>query len=64
MSPTLLELALAIVIVVIAWQIGVAIAPTVLRQLRAARREIDEAADAAETEPNREHEPSRTGSPR
>lgn len=52
MSPTLLELALVIMVLVIAWQLGLALAPTILRQLRALRHEVDEAADAATRSPD------------
>lgn len=47
MSPTLLELLVAIVLLVAAWQIGVAIAPWILRWLGSLKTDIDEAADEA-----------------
>jgi hypothetical protein len=47
MSPTLLELGVAIILVVVAWQIGVAIAPAIMRGLRALKNEVDEAAEEA-----------------
>lgn len=50
MTPTLLELAVAIVLVVVAWQIGLAIAPGVIRVIRGLRRDVDAAADEALTE--------------
>lgn len=53
-SPTLLELALILTLLVIAWQLAIAIAPAVLRTLRAARRDLDAATDAARDE---EHDP-------
>ena len=45
MSPTLLEGAVAIVLIVVAWQIGLAIAPSVLHALRTLKRDVDEVAD-------------------
>ena len=54
MSPTLLELALVIVILVIAWQLGIALAPSVLRLLGSLRREVDEAAEAAASDSERD----------
>jgi hypothetical protein len=45
MSPTLLEAAIAIVLVVAAWQLGLALAPIVLRELRAMRQSLDDASE-------------------
>lgn len=45
MSPTLLEASVIIVLIIVAWQIGLAIAPSVLRGLRALKRDVDEAAE-------------------
>ena len=42
MSPTLLELAVAIVLLVVAWQLGIAIAPSVMHWLRSLKRDVDE----------------------
>jgi hypothetical protein len=47
MSATLLEATVAIVLIVVAWQIGVIIAPSIMRWLRGLGREIDSAADQA-----------------
>jgi hypothetical protein len=47
MSPTLLEFAVAIILIVVAWQIGLAIAPSILRVLRTLKRDVDEATDEA-----------------
>jgi hypothetical protein len=47
MSPTLLELGVAIILIVVAWQIGVAIAPAIMRGLRSLKNEVDEAAEEA-----------------
>jgi hypothetical protein len=54
MSPTLLEAAVAIMLIVVAWQLGLAIAPIVLRELRAMRQSLDDASEdsLAETEPS------------
>jgi len=45
MSPTLLEFAVAIILIVVAWQLGVAITPLILRWLRSLKRDVDEAAE-------------------
>jgi hypothetical protein len=50
MSPTLLEFAVAIVLIVVAWQIGVIVAPAVIRWLRTLKDGVDEAAAAASEE--------------
>ncbi len=47
MSPTLLELGVAIILIVVAWQIGVAIAPAIMRGLRSLKNEVDEVAEEA-----------------
>jgi hypothetical protein len=47
MSPTLLELAVAIILIVVAWQIGIAVAPSIMRGLRSLKHEVDEAAEDA-----------------
>jgi hypothetical protein len=54
MSPTLLEAATAIILVVAAWQLGLALAPIVLRELRAMRQSLDDASEdsLAETHPS------------
>jgi len=50
MSPTLLEFVVAGILLVVAWQIGVAIAPWVLQKLRGLNQDLD--AVAKETELN------------
>jgi hypothetical protein len=45
MSPTLLELAVAIILLVVAWQIGVTIAPSIMQWLRSLKQDVDEAAE-------------------
>lgn len=47
MSQTLLELVIALVLLVVAWQIGVIVAPRVLRAIRGLKDEVEQAADAA-----------------
>jgi hypothetical protein len=47
MSPTLLEFAVAIILVVVVWQIGLAVAPSVMHWLRGLKRDVDEAAEEA-----------------
>jgi hypothetical protein len=42
MSPTLLEAVVAIIVIVVAWQIGLALAPDVFRLLRTLKRDIDD----------------------
>ena len=42
MSPTLLEFTVMIILIVVAWQIGLAIAPSVMRWLRTLKRDVDE----------------------
>ncbi|MBX0326411.1 hypothetical protein K2Z83_01720 [Oscillochloris sp. ZM17-4] len=66
MSPTLLEAAVAILLIVVAWQLGLAIAPIVLRELRALRQSLDDVSEdsLAETEsPPEESEPTRKDLP-
>ena len=45
MSPTLVEFTVMIILIVVAWQIGLAIAPSVLRWLRTLKRDVDEVAE-------------------
>jgi hypothetical protein len=45
MTPTLLEIALALVLLWVAWQLGVALAPAIKRGLRAMRHGLDGAHD-------------------
>jgi hypothetical protein len=52
MSPTLLELAVAIILIVVAWQIGIAIAPAIMRGLRSLKEEVDEAAEEVVSDPD------------
>ncbi|HJZ50060.1 MAG TPA: hypothetical protein VKE41_22960 [Roseiflexaceae bacterium] len=45
MSPTLLEFTVMVVLIVVAWQIGLAIAPSIMRWLRTLKRDVDEATE-------------------
>ena len=45
MSPTLLEFTVMIILIVVAWQIGLAIAPSIMRWLRTLKRDVDEATE-------------------
>lgn len=60
MSPTFLELAVALVLLVVAWQLGIALAPIVLRKLRELRQDIDSVSeDEANDDQDVAHEPYR-----
>ena len=50
MSPTLLEFAVAIILIVVAWRIGIVVAPMVIHWLRSLGDDVDEAAAAALTD--------------
>lgn len=47
MSPTLLEIIVAIVLVVALWQIGLIVAPAILTWVRRLGHDVDAAADRA-----------------
>ena len=47
MSPTLLEIVVAVILVVVLWQIGLIVAPGIIRWLGGLGRDIDTAADRA-----------------
>ena len=47
MSPTLLEAPVAIILIIVAWRIGIIVAPMVMRWLFSLGHDIDEAAAAA-----------------
>jgi hypothetical protein len=53
MSPTLLEFAVGIILVIVAWRIGIIVAPMVIRWLRSLGDEVDEAAALADRDQNR-----------
>ena len=52
MSPTLLEFAVAIILIVVAWQIGLIVAPIVIRWLRSLEVDVDQAAAAGLEDPD------------
>ncbi len=45
MSPTLFEGVVVIILIIVAWQLGLALAPIVRRELRALRQSLDDASD-------------------
>ncbi len=45
MSPTLLEGVVVIVLIIVAWQLGLALAPIVRRELHNLRQSLDDASD-------------------
>jgi hypothetical protein len=45
MSPTLLELVVLVVLLIAAWQLGVLLAPVILRELRSMRESLDEVSE-------------------
>ena len=47
MSPTLLEAVAAIVIVILGWQLGIALVPLILSRWRIARAQLDQLDQAA-----------------
>ncbi len=57
MSPTLLEFVVAIVAIVLAWQIGLALAPDVFRLLRSLKRDIDDVTEAAQADDRDQPDP-------
>jgi hypothetical protein len=46
MSPTLLEAAIVLVLIILGWQIGVQLAPTLFRYWRTAQRQLDQSEQA------------------
>jgi hypothetical protein len=54
MSPTLLEFAVMIILIVVAWQIGLAIAPSVMNWIRSLKRDVDEVAEETITDLDRD----------
>ena len=53
MSPTLLEFAVGIILVIVAWRIGIIVAPMVIHWLRSLGDEVDEAAALADRDQHR-----------
>ncbi len=45
MSPTLLEALVVIILVIVAWQLGLILTPIVLRELRSMKRSLDDVSD-------------------
>ena len=50
MSPTLLEIVAVVVLLLVAWQIGLDVAPQILRRLRRLPRTVDDVATEAMNE--------------
>ncbi|MEZ4708780.1 MAG: hypothetical protein R3A44_16340 [Caldilineaceae bacterium] len=42
MSPTLLEIVIAAFLIWLGWRIGIQLAPSLFRQMRVAKRQLDE----------------------
>jgi len=66
MSPTLLEIAVAIMLIVVAWQLGLALAPLVRRELHIMQQSLDEASEDSLADPESPHvgsEPTRKDRP-
>jgi len=60
MSPTLLEGLVALILIVVAWQIGLALAPLIFREWRFWRHSLDEISndiDAELTTKEQQHDP-------
>jgi hypothetical protein len=57
MSPTLLEFTVMIILIVVAWQIGLAIAPSVMHWLHGLKRDVDEVAEESllDHDPSQQH---------
>ena len=55
MSPTLLEFAVAIILLVVAWQIGVAIAPSIMQWFRSLKADVDQVVDETLSSPEDPH---------
>jgi hypothetical protein len=51
MSMTLLEFVVAGVLLVVAWQIGITIAPWIIQRIRGLKDELDEVADEVQAAP-------------
>ena len=63
MSPTLLEFAVVIILVIVAWRIGIIVAPMVIHWLRSLSDEVDEAAALADRDQdplNQQHKEEHT----
>ena len=63
MSPTLLELAVALILIVVAWQIGVIIAPWIFQRLRGLKHDLDEVAEEIGVEGTTEVKPNHAETP-
>jgi hypothetical protein len=59
MSVTLLEITVAVILVVVAWQIGVIITPWIIHRLRGLKDDLDEVAEEIGTDHLEEVNPNR-----
>ena len=65
MSITLLEFVVAGILLVVAWQIGITIAPWIIQKIRGLKADLDEVAEEIEpdhTEPISTNHPEKSGS--
>jgi hypothetical protein len=52
MSPTLLEATVVIILIIVAWQLGLALAPIVLRELHNLKQSLDDESDTNPADPD------------
>ena len=52
MSPTLLEATVVVILIIVAWQLGLALAPIVRRELHNLRQSLDDVSDTNPAEPD------------
>ncbi len=45
MSPTVLEVVVLIILIIVAWQLGILLAPMILREFRSMRDSLDDVSD-------------------
>ena len=50
MSATLLEVAVMIILIIVAWQLGLVIAPSVMRWIRMFKQDVDEVTEEGFTD--------------
>jgi hypothetical protein len=62
MSPTLLEFVVVIILLIVAWQLGLLIAPFILREINAQIQAFDEAGKQGPPEAHQEPSPSEEAS--
>lgn len=52
MSPTLLEATVVVILIIVAWQLGLALAPIVRRELHNLRQSLDDVSDTNPADPD------------